>query len=76
MLGYCLFPLNVASLIIFCTKSVLPGILKVLIVVLAFAWSIVASVGFISSMVPADRKALAVFPVCLFFFFLSWFAIL
>jgi len=36
----------------------------------------VASVHFIKAMVPPDRKALAMYPVFLFYLFLSWFIIL
>ena len=38
--------------------------------------SLIASVQFIKSMVPSDRKALAMYPVFLFYLFLSWFIVL
>ncbi len=76
VLGYCLFPLNLASLILAFTDSILPGFLKFIIVALAFCWCSAASIGFMSAMVPPTKKALAVFPVCLFYFFLSSFIVL
>lgn len=39
-------------------------------------YTTIASVHFIKEMVPADRKALAMYPVFLFYLFLSWFIIL
>jgi len=49
VLGYCLFPLNLASLImLFGGKKAFPGILQFGIVMVAFAWATFASIGFIS----------------------------
>jgi hypothetical protein len=69
VLGYCIAPLNIASLLChiyhntifqFCSVSV------------AFIWSTKASVGFMSQLVPEQRKALAVYPVLLFYITISW----
>lgn len=64
---------------------------KIVYVAIAFVWSTyckyylcaklsffltVASIHFIKEMVPEDRKELAMYPVCLFYLFLSWFIIL
>jgi hypothetical protein len=57
-------------------KHAFPGVVKLIIVMFAFAWATFASMGFIKEMVPPDRKGLAVFPACLFFLFLSWFILL
>lgn len=76
VVGYCLFPLNLAALLLLCTESFLPGLLRFAIVALAFGWSTYASMGFIHAMVPENKRLLAAYPVCLFFLFLSWFILL
>jgi hypothetical protein len=37
---------------------------------------IVASVGFMGSLVPEHKKKLAVYPVFLFYLFLAWFSLI
>merc|ERR1712154_637092 len=69
VLGYCIFPLNLASL--FCL-AVYHKVPRCIVVTLMFAWSLKASVGFMAQLVPADRKALGVYPCILFFFSISW----
>ena len=78
LLGYCLFPLTVAAtlnLVLGWIFSV-PFLVKLLYTAIAFVWATYSSVHFIKEMVPADRKELAMYPVCLFYLFLSWFIIL
>merc|ERR1711971_970776 len=65
VLGYCIFPLNLAS--IFCL-IVHNQIARVIVVSVLFLWALKASVGFMHQLVPADRKALGVYPVFLFYF--------
>ncbi|CAI5746969.1 unnamed protein product [Peronospora destructor] len=73
VLGYCVFPLNIATLVCMLTKAVLSHILlRAVIVGVGFLWSTRASVVFMSKMVPLKRKALTVYPVLLFYIFLSW----
>lgn len=69
VLGYCLFPINIASLL--CTM-ITHHITRGIIVVLGLFWSVKASVGFMAQLVPLDRKALGVYPVLLFYVTLSW----
>jgi len=73
VLGYCVFPLTIAALLsdvfALATSSMVP---KVLLVLAGFIWSTRASVVFMAEMVNADRRALAVYPVFLFYSFLSW----
>ena len=76
LLGYCLFPLNIAAIINLIIGSYVHILVKVLYVGIAFAWSTYSSTQFIKEMVPADRQKLAMYPVFLFFFFLSWFIVL
>ena len=76
LLGYCLFPICIASLINLMIGSFCHVIIKLIYVGVAFVWSTYSSINFIAEMVPADRKELAMYPVFLFYFFLSWFIIL
>ena len=88
LLGYCLFPLNVAALMNVILNPIVHISVKIIYVAIAFFWStyckcfcslrnlVEASINFIREMVPEDRKELAMYPVCLFYLFLSWFIIL
>jgi len=76
VLGYCLFPLNIASAANVIVGKMLPMIAKMGIVTAAFLWASYSSVGFISSMVIPEKRGLAAFPVFLFYLFLSWFILL
>jgi len=71
-----LFPLNLAALANLFIGSYVHILVKILYVLLAFAWSTLAAIHFIKEMVPEDRKELAMYPVFLFYLFLSWFLIL
>mmetsp|Transcript_6758 Transcript_6758/g.13425 ORF Transcript_6758/g.13425 Transcript_6758/m.13425 type:complete len:209 (-) Transcript_6758:92-718(-) len=70
VLGYCLAPLNIASLILRIMNSY--KMLNVVVVALAFAWSTKASVGFMAQLIPPERKMLGVYPVFLFYLTIGW----
>jgi hypothetical protein len=102
VLGYCVFPLNLATLLCMVLKVVVSHVLlRLLIVTVGFLWStrgispfssaasllhtpsltheslsgvwcLAASVVFMSKLVPPKRKALTVYPVLLFYLFISW----
>jgi len=81
VLGYCVFPLNVAATAIVVLKEV--GVLKrfsmafkLPIVVVAFLWSTRASTVFVGQFIKPERRALAVYPVFLFYTFLAWLIVL
>ena len=76
LLGYCLFPLNMAAIVNLLIGGVVHIIVKLAYVAFAFCWSTYSSVHFIKEMVPEDRKELAMYPVFLFYLFLAWFIIL
>ena len=76
LLGYCLFPLVLVSVINVFIGSLVPFFVKLIYVFVAFIWATYSSIHFIKEMVPPDRKELAMYPVCLFYLFLSWFIIL
>ena len=72
LLGYCLFPILLAASVNLIIGKVVPFLLKLIYVGAAFVWATYSSNHFISEMVPADRKELAMYPVILFYLFLSW----
>jgi hypothetical protein len=86
ILGYCLLPLVLISLssnLIFWlnivnTQSMALFITRCVLVFVAFAWSVFASTVFLASDTTnlEERKALAVYPILLFYFVISWLIIL
>eukprot|EP00933_Yihiella_yeosuensis_P045934 TRINITY_DN41371_c0_g1_i1.p1 TRINITY_DN41371_c0_g1~~TRINITY_DN41371_c0_g1_i1.p1 ORF type:complete len:212 (+),score=26.16 TRINITY_DN41371_c0_g1_i1:120-755(+) len=69
VLGYCICPLVIAA---FCSLLLQVIWLKVIFVCVGFTWATGASVGFMSELVPEDRKALGVYPVWLFYVAIAW----
>eukprot|EP01138_Halocafeteria_seosinensis_P007726 gb/GECG01007894.1/.p1 GENE.gb/GECG01007894.1/~~gb/GECG01007894.1/.p1 ORF type:complete len:217 (+),score=19.92 gb/GECG01007894.1/:1-651(+) len=69
VLGYCIFPLVLASLV---TPFIPIIFLKMLIVLGTYLWCTRASVVFMASMVQESRRFLAIYPVCLFYLIISW----
>ena len=69
VLGYCIFPLNIAALICILGGSIL---WRGLVVAVCFFWSTGASLGFMGELVPPNRKALAVYPLFLFYTSIGW----
>jgi len=76
LLGYCLFPLVLAAIINLLVGKLVPFWVRLVYVGIAFIWATYSSIHFVKHMVPADRKELAMYPVCLFYLFLSWFILL
>ncbi|GBG61870.1 hypothetical protein CBR_g23822 [Chara braunii] len=64
VLGYCLFPVDIAALLclMFSNKWA-----RSLVVLVTLAWSSWATYPFMSTAVPPARKALALYPVCLMY---------
>lgn len=69
ILGYCIFPLSIAAL---ACSFVTNFIFKLLVVLTCFSWSTAAALGFMWSVVEPDRKALAVYPIFLFYVSIGW----
>uniref|UniRef100_I2CPI6 Protein YIPF n=1 Tax=Nannochloropsis gaditana (strain CCMP526) TaxID=1093141 RepID=I2CPI6_NANGC len=73
ILGYCVFPLDIAAL-----ANLLIGlafqslVVKAVVVAVGFAWATRASVVFIGQVIAPERKVLALFPVFFFYTFLAW----
>jgi len=72
LLGYCVVPLVLASALCLASEN---KIYRSVVVAAAVTWSCRASVPFVSAAVPANRRALAVYPVMLLYVFLGWLAI-
>ncbi|EGD76143.1 Yip1 domain family [Salpingoeca rosetta] len=73
VLGYCMFPL-VCACILLRFVGYLTTHLAVRFVVagLGLAWSIYASVGFVAASSPVARRALVVYPIVLYYVFIAW----
>ena len=76
VLGYCFLPLVLAAafgwILNRFSSGTLNMILKGAAIGVALVWSTKASVGFMSELVPEDRRALAVYPVWLLYVAMSW----
>eukprot|EP00163_Fabomonas_tropica_P028780 TRINITY_DN593_c0_g1_i1.p1 TRINITY_DN593_c0_g1~~TRINITY_DN593_c0_g1_i1.p1 ORF type:complete len:199 (+),score=5.07 TRINITY_DN593_c0_g1_i1:236-832(+) len=68
-LGYCIFPLAVASVLVLFWSNI---IYRIIVVSISFGWATMASIGFMGDLVPANRRILAVYPVFLFYISVSW----
>ena len=69
VLGYCIFPLNLASIVCLLGGHIL---WRVFVVAVCLFWSTGASLGFMGELVPPNRKALAVYPLFLFYTSIGW----
>ena len=77
VLGYCVFPLNVACFVCLVFKTVVSSLLiNVAVVAVGFVWSTRASVVFMAQVIAPERRALAVYPVFFFYSFISWMVII
>lgn len=69
VLGYCMCPLNIASIVcLFGTNHVF----RLVVVGVMFLWATRASLLFMAQLVPEDRRALGVYPVLLFYLTIAW----
>lgn len=78
VLGYCVFPMTLAALIIGLLRlTPLSYVwLDILWSCLGFLWATRSSSVFIASYIPKERRFLAVFPVLFFYIFLAWMILL
>lgn len=76
VLGYCLLPTTIALIscrfILLFQQTTLLFIVRFMITMTGFAWATYASIIFLGDSQPVDRKALAVYPIFLFYFVISW----
>lgn len=75
VIGYCLIPLSLFGLLISILSNVLPGWVKLIIILLALAWSTVSCLIVMRDLVSEERKWLCAYPILLFYIFLGWYAI-
>ena len=69
VLGYCIFPLLVATLATLLWHNI---IYRTAVVVACDAWATLASLRFLGDCVPPNRKLLAIYPVFLFYISIGW----
>jgi len=78
VLGYCVLPLTLALvackilLALAGSTSTTIFAIRCAIVVATLVWSCFASLAFLGDTQPHNRKPLAVYPICLFYLFISW----
>ncbi|KZC13995.1 PREDICTED: protein YIPF6 isoform X3 [Dufourea novaeangliae] len=79
VLGYCLLPtaiaLIVCRVILIAEQTTFLFSLRFIISKIGFAWATYASMAFLGDSQPVGRKALAVYPIFLFYFVISWLVI-
>lgn len=73
LLGYCLFPMDVAAIVCVAVDMML---VRWIVVPVAVVWSSWASIPFIAGAVPVARKALAVYPLVMLYVCVGWIALL
>jgi len=76
VLGYCVFPMTLAAVVVDLFKMLPLGafsaLVEVAVLFVAFLWSTRASAVFIGQYIIPSRRILAVFPVLFFYTFLAW----
>ena len=76
VLGYCILPMAISAVGCWLVNRALSGLVKTLVKLAIVGWGLLwgakASVGFMSGLVPDDRRALGVYPVWLLYVAISW----
>merc|ERR1711868_171024 len=79
VLGYCLLPLVLSLIlcmvVLLASQNLALVIVRCVIVLAGFVWSTFASMQFLGDCNPAPRKALAVYPMFLFYLIVGWMVI-
>jgi len=79
VLGYCLTPVAVSLIIcrviLLANQTKLLFFLRLMTTMIGFLWATYASFIFLGESQPPNRKLLAVYPIFLFFFIISWLVI-
>ncbi|KAI8987736.1 Yip1 domain-containing protein, partial [Mycotypha africana] len=75
VMGYCLFPIVVAAIVATCIDYIW---VRVPVSIVTFVWSTWASVAFMSEsqIHLQNRRALAVYPLVLFYFVITWLVVI
>jgi len=76
VLGYCVFPMTLAAVVVDLFKMInlraFSTLVELAVLFIAFLWSTRASAIFIGQYIVPSRRILAVFPVLFFYTFLAW----
>ncbi|GBF93743.1 hypothetical protein Rsub_06075 [Raphidocelis subcapitata] len=72
LIGYCLFPINIAAIVCLFTRI---KWLRLLVLLVCLVWSSAAALPFIGKTVVDRRRALAVYPVLLMYTSIGWLAL-
>ena len=68
LLGYCMFPILLASIVYYCFLDSLNFMIHLIIAGCAWLWSCFSATAFMADIVGVDKRGLGLFPVCLFYF--------
>ena len=71
LLGYCLFPLNIAAIII--TIINFNDLIRLILVVGACGWSIYSSSDYLKVITNHEQRYLVLYPCILFYLYIAWF---
>ena len=72
--------MNISTIIVGLVN--LPEIVEIIVVIISLIWSCLGlivylvSIGFISALVPSNKKYLCVYPVFLYYLFIAWIILL
>ncbi len=78
LLGYCLFPILICSIIFIffpSNNNILYSTIKISLLISCVIWSCISSVGFISALVPKEKKFIISYPIYIFFISISMFVL-
>ena len=71
LLGYCLFPLNIAAIIV--TIIYWSDIFRLIIVSITCFWSAYSSSDYLKAVTTQEKRYLVLYPCILFYLYISWF---
>lgn len=77
VLGYCVFPVNLAALAVVLLKGMHINLLlfKAVLVGVAVVWSTISSITFTRVIVEEGKRIIAIYPIFLFYLFIAWFVL-
>lgn len=71
-----MLPIALMGLLIAIIPNSTPALVKIGLILIGLAWSMVSCVIVLSSIVSETKKYLCAYPILLFYIFLSWYAII
>ena len=76
VLGYCMFPILLASIIYCFLKDKLYFTIQLIITMGACVWACLSASAFMGDIVGIEKRGLGLFPICLFYFSFSCYILL